>query len=311
MMTFEQRFRRNLIAVAIGHGAFIFGLVIFDWIMPAVQKSFAHEVELVVPADLLGDLPKGPGVGRGAYAPAPPPAADAGGSRASLAPAASTVAPAAAPVARASRTTSAPVAKLQAGEVAAPKKSSKSTKATAKKTAPTSATAGKSGTSKSTGSKTGTGTGTASTASIRNRFANALGAQPGGTPYGDGRPGGGGSGRSSVIGSPDGAPDGVVGGVGKGTPFWWYYEQVHDRLYEAWDQPGEAVKWDKNLVSTLVLTVARDGRIVDVGLKVTSGNRVMDESALTAARSVARLQPLPDGLGDATAKITVNFRLEG
>jgi TonB family protein len=102
----------------------------------------------------------------------------------------------------------------------------------------------------------------------------------------------------------------VAGGVGKGSPFWWYYQQVHDRLYEGWEQPGEALNWDKRIVTTLSIRVARDGRVVAVILKNSSGNRLMDDSALTAANSVPKLDPLPEGLGGEFADILVNFRLE-
>ena len=112
-------------------------------------------------------------------------------------------------------------------------------------------------------------------------------------------------------GSPDGAADGIAGGVGKGSQFWSYYMHVHDRMYEAWDQPGQATSLDKKLVTTIVLHVARDGRIEGVRLEHPSGNKLMDDSAMTAAHSVPRLDPLPDGLGGDFAEISVNFRLEG
>ncbi len=289
MMTLEERFRRNLVAVAIGHGVFIVGLIVFEWVAPSIRKSFTQEVELLVPADILGDLPKGPGVGRGAHA---PPARAAAGVQASIVEKSPT------PKAR---PTADPVRKLQAGEVAVPKKST--TKNT-KVTKPEQRTTRKSVPANNTA------VAGPSAADIRNRFARALGTQAGGTPYGDGRPGGGGQGRSSTIGSPNGSPNGVVGGVGQGTPFWWYYEHVHDRMYEAWEQPGEAVKWDKHKITTLVIRVARSGEIVEVRLKTPSGNPAMDQSALAAARSVQRLQALPDGLGGTTLDIPIDFQLE-
>ena len=164
----------------------------------------------------------------------------------------------------------------------------------------------------STKSGTGSGSGTGSADAVRQRLASALQAQEGGTPYGDNKPTGGGTGVSQYghLGSPDGAENGVAGGIGKGSPFWWYYQHVHDRLYEAWDQPGEALNWDKRVVTTLSIRVARDGRVVAVILKNASGNKLMDNSVLEAANSVPRLDPLPEGLGGAFADILVNFRLE-
>jgi TonB family protein len=152
-----------------------------------------------------------------------------------------------------------------------------------------------------------------SAASIRQRFASALASAEGGSAGGDNRPAGGGNGQSKYgrLGSPDGAADGMAGGVGKGSPFWSYYLRVHDLMYEAWEQPGKAADFDKKLVTTILLRVARDGRIDGVKLQHSSGNELMDSSALAAAHSVPRLDPLPEGLGGDFAEISVNFRLEG
>ena len=86
---------------------------------------------------------------------------------------------------------------------------------------------------------------------------------------------------------------------------------VHDVMYEAWDQPGKVVDVDKKLVVTVLLRVARNGRIDGVRLAHSSGNQLMDDSVLAAAHSVPRLDPLPEGLGGDYAEISVNFRLEG
>jgi TonB family protein len=152
-----------------------------------------------------------------------------------------------------------------------------------------------------------------SAAAVRRRFESALASADGGFEGGDNRPAGGGNGQSKYgrVGSPDGAADGIAGGIGKGSPFWSYYLHVHDVMYEAWDQPGKSAEIDKKLVATVLLRVARDGRIDGVRLAHSSGNQLMDDSALTAAHSVPRLDPLPEGLGGDFAEISVNFRLEG
>lgn len=312
-------FRRNLACASIAHVALVGLVAMWQGVVAPWRDRSAVEVEIFTPADLLGDMPVGDGTGRGAYT---PPRLGT--------PAAATVSPPGEAIftpeerpAPAARPT--PV-KAQAGEVAVPKKeakpvpAAKPAPATAeKKPSATTATrtSASTGTTRSAtasaavkGSPTGSPTGV-SEADIRNRFAKALKAEAGGTPYGDGRKAGGGEGRSPVIGSRNGSPDGIAGGVGKGSPFWWYYQHVHDRMYEAWVQPPESVNWDKRQFSTVVLKVARNGEILAVRLQTPSGNRAMDESALAAARSVEKLQPLPDGLGGATAEITVNFQLEG
>jgi TonB family protein len=261
----------------------------------------------LIPADILGDLPKGEGVGRGNYAPPPPePAGGAAPSEATLA-SDEQIAP---------KPKTAPPTVNNPNDILIPKKpvptATKKPVATEKSSA-VKTTSQKPTTSTKPPVKTvSAGTG-ASANSIRQRFASALAVSDGCSPGGDNRTPGGGTGVAKYgrLGSPDGAADGIAGGIGKGSPFWSYYMHVHDRMYEAWEQPGEAVGFDKKLMATILLRIARDGRIEGVRLDRSSGNKLMDDSALTAARNVPRLNPLPEGLGGAFAEISVNFRLEG
>ena len=325
MTTIEKRFRRNFILACIVHGALIVGIVIFEGVFSNARSSVPTPVTLITPADILGDLPKGPGVGRGNYAPAPPPPApEAAGESGpnNEAPLAADEQPA--PKAKPAPAPAPAPAVHDPNDILIPKKPVKPTakkpvvadKSTAKTTTTASTKTTTTASTKTAAKSTakGTSTGKAVSAdSIRQHFASALAAAEGGTPGGDNRTPGGGTGVSKYgrLGSPDGAADGIAGGIGKGSPFWSYYLMVHDRMYEAWEQPGEAVSFDKKLVATILLRVARDGRIDGVKLEHSSGNKLMDDSAVTAAHSVPRLDPLPEGLGGDTAEITVNFRLEG
>jgi TonB family protein len=321
MTTIEKRFRRNFILACIVHGTLIVGIVIFEGVISNARSSVPTPVTLITPADILGDLPKGPGVGRGNYAPAPPPpapepAAESGPSEAPLAAdeqPAPKAKPAPAPAVHDPNDIlipKKPVKPIAKKPVPTDKSTTKITPTAPTKT--TATTASTKTTAKSTAKGTSTGK-AVSADSIRQHFASALASAEGGSPGGDNRTPGGGTGESKYgrLGSPDGAADGIAGGIGKGSPFWSYYLQVHDRMYEAWEQPGQAVSFDKKLVATILLRVARDGRIDGVRLEHSSGNKLMDDSALTAARNVPRLDPLPEGLGGDTADISVNFRLEG
>jgi TonB family protein len=205
------------------------------------------------------------------------------------------------------------VATSDPDEIAIPRKKTAVSKKTPKDTATANA---KSATDTKVATKTKKAGGTSSVENadeIRRRFASALkaaGDGEGGTAYGDGKVAGGGTGKSNHLGSPDGSPDGVPGGVGQGTPFWKYFQGVHDQMYEAWEQPGSAL--DKKLIATVMIKVARDGSITDVELQRSSGNKLMDDSAVTAARKVLHLEPPPDSLvRGSTADITVDFQVEG
>lgn len=320
MITVEQSFRRNFTVACVAHVALIGGLVLTNQFWNGPSHAPATAVELVVPADILGDLPEGPGHGRG---PAAPPSPEPPG------PSAPAYTPEEQPVpAPTPKAAPAPAPAPEPGEVLVPSKTVKETKAVKKPvvaapktTKPVTVVAKPAtATAKPTGAKESTGP---SAAEIRAKFAKALASggggggagsgSAGGTVSGDNKPAGGGDGKKRYgrPGSPDGAENGVAGGMGKGTPFWWYYQHVHDRMYEAWERPAEAAHWDRKLMSTVVIRVARDGKILEVKLQDSSGNKLMDETAVTAARKVPRLDPLPDGMKGDTVDISVNFSLEG
>jgi len=324
MSTIEKRFRRNFVVASLVHVAIICAIVVFEGVFNSARSNVPATTDLIIPADILGDLPTGAGTGRGNYAPPPPEPAgeNAGASAAPSEPAAKPAEPVA------PKAMSTPPEANAPNDILIPKKTvvkepKKPVDTTAKKTDTSdktvdkpvdkTATSKKAVASARPSAKTGS-TGTAVSADVfRQRLASALAASEGGSAGGDNRKPGGGTGVSKYgrLGSPEGTPDGVSGGVGKGSQFASYYMHVHDRMYEAWNQPGQATSLDKKLVTTIVLQVARDGRIEGVRLEHASGNKLMDDSAMTAAHNVPRLDPLPEGLGGAFAEISVNFRLEG
>ncbi|MGA2140423.1 MAG: TonB family protein [Verrucomicrobiia bacterium] len=317
MSALEKRFRRNFVLACVVHAALIGGIVLFEGVINNARSNAPTPVELITPADILGDLPKGEGQGRGNYAP-PLPETPSEPVTTSAGP---TAPPAAPEEPIAPKVKAPPPESKSPDEVAIPKKpTTKEVKKTTDAPVKKAVTSAKSTTNTvkavaSTKSAIKSGaSGTAESAtSIRQRFASALASAEGGTPGGNNRAAGGGTGESKYgrLGSPDGSADGIAGGIGKGSPFWSYYMQIHDRMYEAWEQPGQAVGFDKKLVATVLLRIARNGRIEGVRLQHSSGNKLMDDSAVTAANSVPRLDPLPEGLGGDFAEISVNFRLEG
>jgi TonB family protein len=295
MSAIHQRYRRNFVLAIVIHIAAILGVIFWEQFGFNTDVSARPVVELVVPADILGELPAGTGTGRGAYK-APEPAG--GGD----APEPVRV-PAPAPAKVSSPTPAG------ANEIALPAKKSTSP---ATKPTPAAKTIPKKPTTtiaKST-SPASKGSGAGSSEEIRNRFAKALTSSADGTPYGDGRAAGGGKATGGRIGSPDGAADGMVGGVGQGTPNWRYFQHVHDILYDAWEQPGRVT--DKRLITMVALRIARDGSIADAQVRVGSGNKLMDDSVLAAVRRVARLDPPPIALVRGEhAIVTVDFQIEG
>ena len=300
----DRPLRRNFVVALVVHIVLITGIVLWEEFFPGGPRSSSAFVELVTPADIPGELTKGSGTGRGNYAPPkePPGAREVAGPSEAMMPGDESLAP---------QPKSVSLPKSDPNEIALPKKRpAKKQVEAAKKPATTSKSKSATtttGTSKAKATSTGT---PPSVAEIRNRFAKALAAADDGTPYGDGKAAGGGKGTSGRIGSPTGSPDGMVGGVGQGSPFWQYYQHVHDQMYEAWEQPGDSLS--QKLVAKVLIRVARDGTIADAALRNSSGNKLMDDSALTAARKVQRLEPPPDALvKGAFAEITIDFQVEG
>ena len=279
--------RRNFIIAAAVHVVLVGGLVAWELVAPRLSHSLPTAVEVLVPADILGDLPKGPGTGRGAYAPPPPAPTETGPAFPPNVPDEQPAPP----------TKDTPPTRTTPNEVSVPRKATTPAKKIA--TAPSVKTPTKIGTpSVSSGATAG---------QIRDRFLKAT---AGGTPAGDNQPGGGGKGSTKVIGSPDGSPNGVIGGVGAGSPNWEYFQHVKDRLYEAWEMPGSVN--DRKLATTVLLRVGRDGKIEAASVYRSSGNRLMDDSALAATRKVGLLDPPPAPLLKGTeAPITVVFQVEG
>ncbi len=101
-------------------------------------------------------------------------------------------------------------------------------------------------------------------------------------------------------------------GNGTGEPqFGWYFSMLHDRFHNRWEQPTSIVRAGADFVTTLKIRIAKDGMISAREIVNSSGNPVMDESVLAAAKKVEQIDPLPAGLGDGEFfEIKVNFKLD-
>lgn len=111
-------------------------------------------------------------------------------------------------------------------------------------------------------------------------------------------------------GTPDGTAAGssrlgyqVLGFEGSTFPFSYYLEQVLSKVDDHWTRPP--VEGPKALVFFRIL---RDGRVVDLELKESSGNRAFDLSALRAVTNASPLPPLPAGYREPTLSIHLIVR---
>lgn len=96
--------------------------------------------------------------------------------------------------------------------------------------------------------------------------------------------------------------------AGGDAEFGWYLVLVRNAMYDAWNQPS-TLAGRRGLTAQITLRVQRNGIISGRKLTRPSGNALMDQSAMQAAESVARLPELPAGFGGDYKDITVDFEL--
>lgn len=139
------------------------------------------------------------------------------------------------------------------------------------------------------------GAGTAAKAAFKNATGKAGSAGDVGTAAGTGGGNRGGAGKA--------------GGGNRETDFGWYHAMIHDRFYAHWEQPTSIVSSDQKFVTTVKLRIEKSGKVSEVTLANGSGNVVMDESVMEAARKVTQIDPLPAGLGGDFYEVKIQFEL--
>ena len=92
------------------------------------------------------------------------------------------------------------------------------------------------------------------------------------------------------------------GAAGSTSPeFQPYLEEMHKQISGKWQPP--AVNKDSEVV--LRFTILKNGHVIDESVLQSSGDKEVDESALTALRKSSPLPPLP--LSFTKNQVTVNF----
>jgi TonB family protein len=85
---------------------------------------------------------------------------------------------------------------------------------------------------------------------------------------------------------------------------------LDDRFTNRWQQPLSIVRSTQDFVTTLKIRINKDGTIAAREIANSSGNPIMDESVLEAARKVVAVDPLPAGLGGDSFEVNINFKLD-
>ena len=87
-----------------------------------------------------------------------------------------------------------------------------------------------------------------------------------------------------------------------------YYNHVHEMMYRVWNQPT-SLSAVSGISAEVLIRVQRDGTILSREMVRSSGNALMDESVMTAVRSVSKLKSLPSQFSGSTKDIRILFEL--
>jgi len=87
------------------------------------------------------------------------------------------------------------------------------------------------------------------------------------------------------------------------------YAIIQRQLYEAWIRPDASNVSSNDPV--IAFRIGPGGRVLSASLSKSSGNAVLDESVVSAARSIGRFNGLSESFVRANQDFTVAFRLEG
>lgn len=85
---------------------------------------------------------------------------------------------------------------------------------------------------------------------------------------------------------------------------------IRQRFYDRWVQPQSVFHLDKKLTATLTIRIEKNGQISGFNLVQSSGDSVMDQSILEAARRVIQIDPLPASLDKNVYEVDIDFELQ-
>lgn len=94
-----------------------------------------------------------------------------------------------------------------------------------------------------------------------------------------------------------------------GTRFGWYARILQRTIGEQWRRTLGQVAGGSSKPVVTSFVIHRSGRIDQVSIAQSSGNRTLDYSAVRAINNASPVRPLPAGLGRRSVVIEMHFRL--
>ncbi len=95
-----------------------------------------------------------------------------------------------------------------------------------------------------------------------------------------------------------------------GTRFGWYAQILQRAIGEQWRRTLGQVRGGSSKPVVTSFVIHRSGRIDQVSIVQSSGNRSLDYSARRAINNASPVRPLPAGLGKRAIVIEMHFRLD-
>lgn len=88
-------------------------------------------------------------------------------------------------------------------------------------------------------------------------------------------------------------------------PYPWYITQVREALWNSWTSRMPSAG---SLRCTVRFSISREGDIKSVSVEKSSGNRLFDNAAESAAQAAAPFEPLPDDFFEDRLTVHVEFK---
>ena len=105
------------------------------------------------------------------------------------------------------------------------------------------------------------------------------------------------------------ARDGPKNGAEEAAKVNMYLVMLQKHLYGIWQQPTSILQAGQHLVTTIKIRIEKDGTISNVTLETSSGNSIMDDSVMQAARRLQKIDPLPSSIKDSFYDVPIDIEL--
>jgi len=89
-----------------------------------------------------------------------------------------------------------------------------------------------------------------------------------------------------------------------------YVGKVKSNLYARWQPPSSFTLGGKKLSAVAMIRISREGRIIRVDMKRTSGHRIFDQSVMAALTDPTTLPPFPKDYKENYLDVEITFRPE-